>query len=119
MSESNDNPGNDNPGNDNPGNDNPESGDPGKGDEGQESLLEFPCRFPIKAMGLDESEFEAHVLQIVSSHVDDIGPDDVSIRPSSKGKFLAITVTITATSQEHLDRVYRNLTASERILYVL
>jgi putative lipoic acid-binding regulatory protein len=85
----------------------------------QESVLEFPCRFPIKAMGRDECEFEAHVLQIISSHVDDIAPDDVSIRSSSKGKFLAVTVTIEAQSQEHLDRVYRNLTASERILYVL
>ena len=95
------------------------NGDPGNGNEGQERRLEFPCRFPIKAMGLDEAEFEAHVLQIISAQVDDIGPDDVSIRPSSKGKFLAVTVTIVAQSQEHLDRVYRNLTASERILYVL
>lgn len=85
----------------------------------QESALEFPCRFPIKAMGLDESEFEAHVLQIISPHVDDIAPEDVVVRTSSKGKFLSVTVTIDAQSQEHLDRVYRNLTSSERILYVL
>ncbi|MFW2405778.1 MAG: YbeD family protein [Gammaproteobacteria bacterium] len=44
---------------------------------------------------------------------------DVAVRSSRKGKFLAVTVTIDAQSQEHLDRVYRNLTASERILYVL
>ena len=42
--------------------------------DGQESLIEFPCRFPIKAMGLDESEFEAHVLQIISAHVDEGAP---------------------------------------------
>ena len=85
----------------------------------RESVIEFPCRFPIKAMGRDESEFQAHVLQIISSHVDDIAPEDVAVRSSSKGKFLAVTVTIEAKSQEHLDRVYRNLTSSERILYVL
>lgn len=85
----------------------------------RESAIEFPCRFPIKAMGRDEFEFEAHVLQIISSHVDDIAPEDVAVRSSSKGKFLAVTVTIDAQSQEHLDRVYRNLTASDRILYVL
>ncbi len=85
----------------------------------RESAIEFPCRFPIKAMGRDEFEFQAHVLQIISSHVDDIAPEDVTVRSSSKGKFLAVTVTIDAQSQEHLDRVYRNLTASERILYVL
>ena len=114
MNDSNDNTDNGAPGNGDPGNENPDNEN-----DAQESLLEFPCRFPIKAMGLDEAEFEAHVLQIISAHVDDIGPDDVSIRPSSKGKFLAVTVTIVAQSQEHLDRVYRNLTASERILYVL
>ena len=43
----------------------------------RESLIEFPCRFPIKAMGRDQSEFEAHVLQIISAHVNDIIADDV------------------------------------------
>ncbi|MBT8443668.1 MAG: DUF493 domain-containing protein [Gammaproteobacteria bacterium] len=88
-------------------------------DKPRESIIEFPCRFPIKVMGRDESEFKAHVLQIVSAHVDDIAPEDIAVRSSRKGKFLAVTVTIEATSQEHLDRVYRNLTSSERILYVL
>jgi len=85
----------------------------------RESLVEFPCRFPIKVMGRDQSEFEAHVLQIVSAHVDDITAGDVSIRPSKKGKFLSVTVTVDARSQAHLDRIYRSLTASKKILYVL
>jgi len=85
----------------------------------RESLIEFPCRFPIKVMGRDQSEFEAHVLQIISTHVDDITAGDVSIRPSRKGKFLCVTVTVDARSQAHLDRIYRSLTASEKILYVL
>jgi putative lipoic acid-binding regulatory protein len=83
------------------------------------SLIEFPCRFPIKVMGRDQSEFEAHVLQIISVHVDDITADDVAIRASKNGNFLSITVTINARDQEHLDRIYRTLTASEQILYVL
>jgi putative lipoic acid-binding regulatory protein len=85
----------------------------------QESLIKFPCRFPIKAMGRDQSEFEAHVLQIISTHVIDITADDVSIRPSKNGNFLSVTVTIDAHSQEHLDRIYRTLTASKQVLYVL
>ena len=84
-----------------------------------EGLLEFPCRFPIKVMGRDEAEFQAHVLQIISAHVEDIAADDITSRSSSKGKFLAVTVTIDAQSQEHLDRIYRTLTASDRVLYVL
>jgi putative lipoic acid-binding regulatory protein len=85
----------------------------------RESLIEFPCRFPIKVMGRDQSEFEAHVLQIISVHVDDITAEDVAIRASKNGNFLSITVTINARDQEHLDRIYRTLTASEQILYVL
>lgn len=84
-----------------------------------DSPIEFPCRFPIKVMGRDQSEFEAHVLQIISIHVDDISADDVSVRSSRKGNFLSVTVTVDARDQEHLDRIYRTLTASEQILYVL
>jgi putative lipoic acid-binding regulatory protein len=85
----------------------------------RESLIEFPCRFPIKAMGRDQSEFQAHVLQIISTHVNDITADDVSIRPSKNGNFLSVTVTVDAQNQEHLDRIYRTLTASKQVLYVL
>ena len=45
--------------------------------------------------------------------------EDVSIRPSRKGKFISVTVTFTAESREQLDSIYRTLTASERILFVL
>ncbi len=85
----------------------------------REKLIEFPCRFPIKVMGRDEIEFEAHVLQIISAHVDDISPDDIALRPSKNGNYLSVTVTVDTHSQEHLDRIYRTLTASERVLYVL
>lgn len=87
--------------------------------DNKESLIEFPCRFPIKVMGRDEAEFQAHVLQIINPHVEDIAAEDIAVRSSSKGKFLAMTVTIDARSQAHLDRIYRTLTASERVLYVL
>jgi len=85
----------------------------------RESLIEFPCRFPIKAMGRNEVEFEAHVLQIISPHVHDITAEDISIRPSRNGRFLSVTVTVDARDRAHLDRIYRTLTASEKILYVL
>ncbi len=85
----------------------------------KESLIEFPCRFPIKVMGRDQSEFEAHVLQIISTHVEDITSDDISTRASRNGNYLSVTVTVDARNQEHLDRIYRTLTASEQILYVL
>lgn len=85
----------------------------------EKSLIAFPCRFPIKVMGRDETEFEAHVLQIVSAHVDDIAAEDISLRPSKNGNYLSLTITVDVHDQEHLDRIYRTLSASERVLYVL
>jgi hypothetical protein len=84
-----------------------------------ESLIAFPCRFPIKVMGRDQTEFEAHVLQIISPHVDDITAADVAIRASKNGNFISITVTVDANNQDQLDRIYQTLSASEQVLYVL
>ncbi len=84
-----------------------------------ETLFEFPCRFPVKAMGRDAEGFPAHVMKLVAAEVGEIKHEDVDIRSSSQGRFLSVTVTFTAQNREQLDAVYRNLTASERILLVL
>lgn len=85
----------------------------------QESPLEFPCRFPIKIMGKERPDFQDHVVGLISSHVGEIADTDIAIRPSSKGNFIGLTVTISAKSREQLDNVYRSLTSSKRILFVL
>ena len=85
----------------------------------RESPLEFPCRFPIKIMGERQPDFQEHVLSLINLHVTGISDDDIAVRPSSKGNFTGLTVTIYAESREQLDDVYRSLTASERVLFVL
>ena len=64
-----------------------------------ESLIVFPCDFPIKVMGRQDENFESHVLGLISNHVSDQAGLDVSRRPSSNGNFIAVTVTFTATSR--------------------
>jgi len=85
----------------------------------QPSLLEFPCRFPIKIMGKEHPEFQDHIVSVISSHVGEISESDIVTKLSSKGNFQSLTVTICAQSQEQLDNVYRSLTANERVLFVL
>jgi hypothetical protein len=70
-------------------------------------------------MGRDQADFQAHVLELISAHVGEITPENVVVRGSRNGNFLAVTVTIQATSREQLDNVYRALTASQLILYVI
>jgi putative lipoic acid-binding regulatory protein len=84
-----------------------------------ENIFEFPCRFPIKVMGRHQADFETHVLDLISPHAGDIAAEDIVVRSSSKGKYLAVTVTIQASSREQLDDVYRALTDSVRVLYAI
>ena len=87
--------------------------------EYKDTLLEFPCQFPIKAMGLDDDEFVAHVLNLVTPHFPDIGEEHIHTRPSSGGKYISVTITVTATSKLQLDAIYYALTDSEHVLMAL
>ena len=81
--------------------------------------LELPCPFPIKAMGTAEAGFEELVVQIVRRHAPDLGEGAVRQRPSTNGKYVSITVTVTARSQAQLDAIYRDLSACEQVLMAL
>ncbi len=81
----------------------------------QETLLEFPCEFSVKAMGLNAPGFHETVVQIVRRHCDDLGEGCSKVRPSKNGKWLSVTVTMTATSKNQLDAIYMDLTAHEAV----
>lgn len=87
--------------------------------EGDESLLEFPCDFPIKAMGAAGIGLDATVAAIVRRHVDDLPETAVQVRESRAGKYVSVTVTIRATSREQLDAIYRDLSACEQVVMAL
>lgn len=88
-------------------------------DTPKESLLEFPCKFPIKMMGRDDDSFRDVALQIIERHAGEIDPGDVRTTPSSAGNFVSITVTIDAQSQAQLDDIYGELSAHDAILVAL
>jgi putative lipoic acid-binding regulatory protein len=84
-----------------------------------ESLLEFPCTFPIKVMGRSNSGFEATALTIVRRHVPEFDVAAMRTVASRQGNYLSVTFTIQAVSREQLDNLYRELTACEELLMVL
>jgi putative lipoic acid-binding regulatory protein len=84
-----------------------------------ESALQFPCEFPIKAMGLAEHDLEVIVFEIVRRHAPDTTKDAVSRRESANGKYLSITVRVNAQSRDQLDAIYQALTDHEHILMAL
>ena len=88
-------------------------------DNNQESVLSFPCQFPIKAMGKSGAELEQAVLEIVRRYVPDIADSDIVINSSKNGNYISMTLTITAHSKQQLDEIYRELTACRHVLYAL
>ncbi len=85
----------------------------------EETLFEFPCTFPIKAMGKNDIELDVLVIDIVRRHAPDVNHSHIKTRPSKDGKFLAITATIEATSKQQLDAIYQDLTDHPLILFAL
>ncbi len=81
-------------------------------------IMEFPCDFPIKIIGVASAEFETEVLMIVRKHFPDLKEAAVKLRPSKNGKYQAITVTVLATSRAQLDAIYKDLTASPLVSLV-
>jgi putative lipoic acid-binding regulatory protein len=84
-----------------------------------DTLFDFPCRFPVKAMGRDENDFETTVVGIVRRHAPDLGEGAVTTQPSRNGRFVSVTVTFTATSPDQLDAIYADLTAHDQVLMAL
>lgn len=85
----------------------------------RQSLLDFPCEFPIKAFGRASPELKALVLAIVRRHAPETEDSQISLRASTKGTYEAITITIQAQSKAQLDAIYMDLTASPVILMAL
>ncbi len=85
----------------------------------KQSALTFPCEFPIKIFGIASAEFEDAVLSIIKKYNPDITNDAINKRPSKDGKYFALTVLVNVDSQEQLDRIYQDLTASPQVLMSL
>jgi len=77
--------------------------------EQPETLLEFPCDFPLKIVGLAHAEFLSTMVEIVSRYAPDFDASTVTQKASSGGKYVSLTCTINATSKLQLDDLYREL----------
>lgn len=85
----------------------------------KETLLEFPCQFPVKAMGKAGPGFETEIVEIVRRHAPNLYEGAVSSRPSKGGRWTAVTVTITATSKAQLDAIYIDLSSCDKVVMSL
>ncbi len=85
----------------------------------RETLLSFPCDFPIKIMGKAHPEFKDTIFKVVSIHDHEIDLAKVEERKSSGGNYTGLTITVRATSQQQLDAIYLALTSHPMVKIVL
>ncbi len=93
--------------------------DTSKNSPSEESLIEYPCAFSIKVMGVAIPEFRTKVIEIATKHDSQFNETKVKERHSKNNKYLSMTLTIAAQNREQLDALYEELTACELSLWVL
>jgi len=87
--------------------------------DGRESLIEYPSLFPIKVMGANDPAFEQAVVDIARRFDPGYDRATLELRPSSGGKYMGLTLQVTATSRQQLDDLYRALSSHPLVKVVL
>jgi uncharacterized protein len=85
----------------------------------EQSLIEYPSQFPIKVMGLRADGYVTALTHIAKQFDPTFDASTIELRESSGGKYLGVTLTITATSREQLDEIYRTLSTHPMVKVVL
>ena len=82
-----------------------------------DELVEFPAVFPFKVMGIAHPQLPEKVVAAVQQHAP--GDYTTKVRPSSKGNYHAVSISVTVTSQSHIESLYKALGDSDGVKHVL
>lgn len=88
-------------------------------DPRKDSLIEYPSRFPIKVMGANVNGFVHAVTEVARRFDPEFDASTIELRDSRAGNYLGVTITVTATSREQLDDLYRALSSHPMVKVVL
>ena len=84
-----------------------------------ESLIDYPSLFPIKVMGVRTDGLVHAITQIATQFDPNFDATTIELRESKGGKYLGVTITVTATSRAQLDELYRTLSTHPMVKVVL
>ncbi|WP_310567118.1 DUF493 family protein [Hydrogenophaga sp.] len=85
----------------------------------EQSLIEYPCHFPIKVMGAHVEGFVTALTHVARSFDPGFDASTIELRPSKAGNYLGVTLSVYVTSREQLDELYRTLTTHPMVKVVL
>jgi putative lipoic acid-binding regulatory protein len=82
-----------------------------------DELLDFPCSQTFKVMGIASPSLPEKVVECLQIHAPgDYAP---SVKPSSKGTYHAVSVSVVVTSKEHMETIYTELAKIDIVKVVL
>ena len=84
-----------------------------------EQLWQFPCEYPLKVMGNAEHPLVDIVRDIVTRHIHDFDPAQITHRLSSTGKFISVTATMNIDNKTQIEQLYLELHMRKEILWTL
>jgi putative lipoic acid-binding regulatory protein len=87
--------------------------------EREESLIDFPCEFPVKVMGAAIPEFHTVIEKVALKHDSKFNKDEITQNISKTGKYVSLTLNIHAKDKKQLDALYQDLTDNELVLWAL
>jgi putative lipoic acid-binding regulatory protein len=79
----------------------------------------YPCVFPVKIIGECCSEFESNVFSVMKRYVKDLYTEQIGRRKSKGGKYLSLTINIMARDREYIEKIYAELIAQEKVIFVI
>jgi len=88
-------------------------------DQQHNALMDYPCAFTIKTMGLAGSGFEEIALEIVQRHAPEVESSSIASKLSKTNKFVSLSITLTAKSKQQMDAIYQDLSNCEQVLMSL
>ncbi len=88
-------------------------------DDITETLIEFPCDFPIKVMGETHVDFSSEIIKTIQAQLPSFDASQIEMRGSSGGKYISLTCTVHVSSKPQLDDIYRALTAHPMVKFAL
>lgn len=84
-----------------------------------DSLIEYPCQFPIKIFGKQQAGFAQAILEVVNKHDPEFIAARMEMRASKNARYVSLTCTVCATSRAQLDAIYQDLCDHPMVAMVL
>ncbi len=88
-------------------------------DQEEAKGFEFPCEYPVKAMGPNTAEFVEKITRLVQQHAPEVSSNSVHCKTSSSGKYQSVTVLVYAHSKDHLINIYQEIRAVKEVVWTL